>query len=306
MASNRSLTISVVIPLFNKADYLKQAIESVLGQSRRPQEILVIDDGSTDGGDRIVRDYASTVQLVCVPHAGVSAARNRGIEMARGQLVAFLDADDVWKPRFVENVAGLLERFPGSVRGRFGLRILDQATQDCATAFRRRSERFLAGNHRLFRLRGWQGSAATHFFGGNRAARRIAADWRIPSGSAMGRRSRHMGAARSSRRDCIYHGSSGHAEHNGFQSRHRCFHSSPTFARGCHDCYGAGDGHRQETPRPPAEIFAPTNICYGYDQFAIWTLGARPQPTDRRAQAYRSRIPLACVAALHCAATTVS
>lgn len=112
MASNRSLTISVVIPLFNKADYLKQAIESVLGQSRRPQEILVIDDGSTDGGDRIVRDYASTVQLVCVPHAGVSAARNRGIEMARGQLVAFLDADDVWKPRFVENVAGLLERFP--------------------------------------------------------------------------------------------------------------------------------------------------------------------------------------------------
>jgi len=106
------LSVSVVIPLFDKADHIRQTIESVLAQSRRPEEILVIDDGSTDGGDRTVLEYAPRVSLVRRSHQGVSAARNHGIEIAKGEVIAFLDADDYWKPRFLENVAALLERFP--------------------------------------------------------------------------------------------------------------------------------------------------------------------------------------------------
>jgi glycosyltransferase involved in cell wall biosynthesis len=106
--------ISVVIPLHNKAGHIGKTIESVLAQSRAPKEILVIDDGSTDGGDGLVEQYARSVILIRRPHAGVSVARNLGIEMAAGEFIAFLDADDVWKPDFLEKVARLLERWAGA------------------------------------------------------------------------------------------------------------------------------------------------------------------------------------------------
>jgi glycosyltransferase involved in cell wall biosynthesis len=112
MAVENPLTLSVVIPLFNKVDHVRQAIQSVLAQSRRPEEILVIDDGSTDGSDRIVQEYAPKVSLIRRPHQGVSAARNFGIEIAKGDAIAFLDADDFWKPHFLERITALLERFP--------------------------------------------------------------------------------------------------------------------------------------------------------------------------------------------------
>ncbi len=112
MALESPLALSVVIPLFNKVDHIRRAVESVLQQSRRPEEVLVIDDGSTDGGERVVQEYASSVSLIRRPHRGVSAARNFGIEAAKGETIAFLDADDAWKPRFLEKVTVLLERFP--------------------------------------------------------------------------------------------------------------------------------------------------------------------------------------------------
>jgi glycosyltransferase involved in cell wall biosynthesis len=112
MALESRLTVSVVIPLFNKVDHIRQAIESVLDQSIRPEEVLVIDDGSTDGGDRVVQEYTSSVRLIRRPHQGVSAARNFGIETAKGEAIAFLDADDIWKPYFLEKITALVERFP--------------------------------------------------------------------------------------------------------------------------------------------------------------------------------------------------
>lgn len=118
MCLESPLTISVVIPLYNKADHIRKTIESVLAQTRSPKEILVIDDGSTDGGDRVVEKlapsekWAPSVSLIRRPHAGVSATRNFGIEVAKGELVAFLDADDAWNVRFLESVASMLMRFP--------------------------------------------------------------------------------------------------------------------------------------------------------------------------------------------------
>ncbi len=106
------LNISVIIPLFNKVEHIRQAIHSVLEQSRGPEEVIVVDDASTDGGDRVVEEYATSVRLIRRPHTGVSAARNFGIEMAKGDVIAFLDADDFWKPHFLETVSSLLVRFP--------------------------------------------------------------------------------------------------------------------------------------------------------------------------------------------------
>ncbi len=89
--------VSVIIPVFNGASFLRQAIESALAQSFPPDEVIVIDDGSTDDS----LEVASSLPVLCIhqPHAGVSAARNAAIERANGDLLAFLDSDDVWVPQ---------------------------------------------------------------------------------------------------------------------------------------------------------------------------------------------------------------
>lgn len=89
--------VSVVIPVYNGAAYLAEAIESVLAQTARPMEIVVVDDGSTDESGEIAQRY-ELVRYVRQENAGISAARNRGIEAARGDVLALLDADDVWLP----------------------------------------------------------------------------------------------------------------------------------------------------------------------------------------------------------------
>jgi glycosyltransferase involved in cell wall biosynthesis len=111
------LTISVVIPLFNKAEHVRAAVQSVLAQTLQPIEILVIDDGSTDDGAEAAESLGGKVNVIRQSRRGVAAARNLGIEMASGDAVAFLDADDVWKPQFLERVVGLLERFPNAGLG---------------------------------------------------------------------------------------------------------------------------------------------------------------------------------------------
>ena len=90
-----SASISVVIPAFNAARYIAEAIESAFAQSLQPAEIIVVDDGSTDGTGELVRQW-SNVSLVRQDNAGVAAALNHGIRLAQGELIAFLSADDVW------------------------------------------------------------------------------------------------------------------------------------------------------------------------------------------------------------------
>lgn len=88
--------VSVIIPTYNSAGYVTQAIESVLRQTFRDFEILVIDDGSTDETEEVMRRYDPVVRYIRQSNGGVAVARNRGIQEARGQYVAFLDADDTW------------------------------------------------------------------------------------------------------------------------------------------------------------------------------------------------------------------
>lgn len=91
-------TVSVVIPVHNGASYIGEAIESVLAQSHQATECLVIDDGSTDGTGDAVAAFGDSVRYLRQTHRGVSTARNQGAQMAKGELVAFLDHDDVWLP----------------------------------------------------------------------------------------------------------------------------------------------------------------------------------------------------------------
>jgi glycosyltransferase involved in cell wall biosynthesis len=90
--------ISVVIPTYNSAAYLPAAIESVLNQTLPPLEVIVVDDGSTDESAAAVRRFGDRIRWVSQENRGPAAARNRGLSLARGDLVAFLDADDVWLP----------------------------------------------------------------------------------------------------------------------------------------------------------------------------------------------------------------
>lgn len=96
MRATGGQSISVVIPVYNCERYLGVAIRSALTQTEPPGEILVVDDGSTDGSAAVARGFGAPVHCLSQPHAGLSAALNRGIERAHGTFLAFLDADDLW------------------------------------------------------------------------------------------------------------------------------------------------------------------------------------------------------------------
>ena len=103
------------MPLYNKAPYVRKAVESVVGQTYDDWELVVVDDGSTDGSGDIVEGIAdSRIRLIRQENSGVSAARNNGVAAAEAQYVTFLDADDWWEPTFLEEMAGLIERHPGA------------------------------------------------------------------------------------------------------------------------------------------------------------------------------------------------
>lgn len=98
MIMSQTPLISVVIPNYNYGRYLPEAIDSVLAQSYSNTEIVVVDDGSTDNSEDVLRNYEDRVRWFSQRNQGVSTARNAGVEKSRGELIAFLDADDVWLP----------------------------------------------------------------------------------------------------------------------------------------------------------------------------------------------------------------
>lgn len=94
--------VSVIIPNFNYSRYLPEAIDSVLAQTYSNIEIIVVDDGSTDDSRAVIESYGNRLRAIFQENQGVSAARNRGIEESSGDLIAFLDADDIWLPKKIE------------------------------------------------------------------------------------------------------------------------------------------------------------------------------------------------------------
>jgi glycosyltransferase involved in cell wall biosynthesis len=108
--------VSVVIPLFQKAPYVRRCLESVAVQTFRDYEVIVVDDGSSDGGGEFVHKLADPrFRLIRQDNAGHGAARNRGIAESQSEWVAFLDADDEWHPEFLEATLALSRRHAGLV-----------------------------------------------------------------------------------------------------------------------------------------------------------------------------------------------
>jgi glycosyltransferase involved in cell wall biosynthesis len=117
LQTEESARISVVIPLYNKEAEVERALRSVIEQSLAPREIIVVDDGSTDGSraivERIIAEHPEAgIRLITQPNGGVSAARNRGIAEAKGDYIALLDADDVWLTGYIAEVCRLMEYYP--------------------------------------------------------------------------------------------------------------------------------------------------------------------------------------------------
>ena len=105
--------ISVVIPLYNKEKQIAHTLQSVFNQTFQNFEVVIVDDGSTDGSVSEVEKFSDLrIRLIHQKNAGVSAARNRGIEEAKGDLIAFLDADDEWKPEYLATQYHLSQKYP--------------------------------------------------------------------------------------------------------------------------------------------------------------------------------------------------
>ncbi len=102
--------ISVVIPTYNRARAVVEAVKSVLAQTRLPEEIIVIDDGSTDGTEQALRTLGAPLRYIAKENGGVSSARNAGVRAARGEWIAFLDSDDRWEPLKLERQMDFVTR----------------------------------------------------------------------------------------------------------------------------------------------------------------------------------------------------
>ena len=137
--------VSAVIPVHNGAAYVAEAVRSVLGQTRPPIECLVIDDGSTDGTAEAVRQFGDEVIYVRQDQAGPSAARNRGVELARGSLVAFLDHDDTWLPTKLDRQLEVLEHDEGAILALCAVEVVDQRGEVLGTKRLRAREDILTG-----------------------------------------------------------------------------------------------------------------------------------------------------------------
>lgn len=107
-----SVLFSVIIPTYNRSKQLSSALDSVLAQTCTDYEILVIDDGSTDDTEQVLRAYQDRLTYLRQSNAGISVARNTGIAQAKGAYIAFLDDDDLWYPRKLEVMAQAIAAHP--------------------------------------------------------------------------------------------------------------------------------------------------------------------------------------------------
>jgi glycosyltransferase involved in cell wall biosynthesis len=123
-----NIHISVVIPTYNRAVLLRRAVESVLRQTRKPDEVVVVDDGSTDDTASVASLFGHSIRYLRQQNAGSSAARNRGVEEARCEWIAFLDSDDVWTEAHLDRIADAIHATDGEALIYFS--DMDQTTNE--------------------------------------------------------------------------------------------------------------------------------------------------------------------------------
>ena len=107
--------VSVIIPTYNRGWVIAEAIDSVLEQDFSDYELIIVDDGSTDNTRDILQSYGNTITVIYQANKGVSAARNRGIEASSGELIAFLDSDDLWLPRKLSRQVAFFKAQPDAM-----------------------------------------------------------------------------------------------------------------------------------------------------------------------------------------------
>lgn len=118
---NSTLSVSVIMPVWNRKNSVVQAIKSALNQSYPPAEVIVVDDGSTDETLDVVKSIFSDyiregkLKLICNSHKGVSVARNSGLDIASGDIIAYLDSDNIWRKDYLLNIVTAYERFPDTL-----------------------------------------------------------------------------------------------------------------------------------------------------------------------------------------------
>jgi glycosyltransferase involved in cell wall biosynthesis len=107
--------VSVVVPAYNAEKSLRRCIESILGQTYSPVEIIIVNDGSVDETERIAKRFGSRITYVVQENQGETAARNNGFSLSKGEFITFIDHDDYWHPEFVKTCAGFLHDHPETV-----------------------------------------------------------------------------------------------------------------------------------------------------------------------------------------------
>ena len=106
--------VSIIIPAYNQACYLRQSIDSVLAQTYKQFEVIVVDDGSTDETSSILTTYGSCIRYIHQENLGLGGARNSGIRVAQGEYIGLLDADDIWEPNYLDVISCLIAENPGA------------------------------------------------------------------------------------------------------------------------------------------------------------------------------------------------
>ena len=115
------MRVSVIIPAHNAENSLKLTLDSVVGQTKSAHEIIVINDGSTDNTEATAKSYGERIIYLEQENAGQGAARNHGLQIASGDAIAFLDADDFWRPQFLERCCAFLREHPEAIAVNTGL-----------------------------------------------------------------------------------------------------------------------------------------------------------------------------------------
>jgi glycosyltransferase involved in cell wall biosynthesis len=127
--------ISVVIPNYNHGEFVGTAVQSALNQTVAPHEVIVVDDGSTDGSREVLRDFGNNIRLICQDNRGLGGARNSGIQAATSDWIGLLDADDEWRPGFLEEMADLVASHPDTAVSYCCAQAMDSTGKDLPQVF---------------------------------------------------------------------------------------------------------------------------------------------------------------------------